>query len=128
MACFFKTCMLRHCKFVLQRLCWACTTLHDAPPCSHAMPLHLHLPTLACLQPLPPTHPALARFALGASERAVDVCYHSESKDLWAPRLIKKKHGSAVMVRNGGSVPLCLPGYVGGTASFDCHDACAIPW
>ena len=29
----------------------------------------------------------------------MDVCYHNEAKDLWAPRLIKKKHGSAVMVR-----------------------------
>lgn len=98
---------------------------HAAMPC---LSISTCPPLPACNPSLPPTHPALARFALGASERAVDVCYHSESKDLWAPRLIKKKHGSAVMVRNGGSVPLCLPGYVGGTASFDCHDACAVPW
>ncbi|PRW57017.1 actin-related 2 3 complex subunit 1A [Chlorella sorokiniana] len=41
--------------------------------------------------------PGGRKFALGASERAVDVCYHNEAKDVWAPRLIKKKHGSAVM-------------------------------
>lgn len=62
-------------------------------------------PALPCFASTPPPHlpdcppPPPDRFALGASERAVDVCYHNEAKDLWAPRLIKKKHGSAVMVR-----------------------------
>ncbi len=67
------------------------------PPCP-LLSLALQLrPPPACPPKL--STPCPARFALGASERAVDVCYHNEAKDVWAPRLIKKKHGSAVMVR-----------------------------
>lgn len=67
-------------------------------PCHAAMSPALPCPATPACSPYLST-PCPARFALGASERAVDVCYHNESKDVWAPRLIKKKHGSAVMVR-----------------------------
>lgn len=43
--------------------------------------------------------PGTPKFAIGASERAADVCYLDANRSLWAPRLIKKKHASAVMVR-----------------------------
>ena len=46
--------------------------------------------------------PGSLKFALGASERAAAVCYLDAERELWAPRLIKKKHGSAVMVRARG--------------------------
>eukprot|EP00887_Chlorella_sp_A99_P007732 scaffold20.g7732.t1 len=60
--------------------------------------------------------PCGRKLALGSGDKLVSLCYWEESKRLWAPKLIRKRHQSAVM-----GVAFHPSGALLATVSADCR-------